>query len=81
MFEEVIVIPLYITVLKISDARKNLTREQQIYLGTDYSKAHEAAFGAMREDWPEGVTDLKAFIRYYHIKTDGTIVYILETGI
>jgi len=81
MFEKVLVIPLYIAVLRISDSQKNLTWEQQVYLDTDYGKAHEAAFEATREDWPESVTELKAFVRYYHIRADRTVAYILETEV
>ena len=81
MFENIAVTPLYVTVLKITDSAKNLTWEQQVYFGVDYEKAHESAFIAAREDWPENVTGLKAVIRHYHIKADGTITYITETEI
>jgi len=81
MFENIAVIPMYMAVLKITDSEKGMTWEQQVYLGTNYGKAHESAFTAAREDWPESVTELKAVIRHYHIKVDGTMIYIVETEV
>jgi len=81
MFENIAVIPLYVAVLKITDSEKNLTWEQQVYLGVDYGKAHESAFMAAREDWPESITELKAVIRHYYIKADGVMTYIIETEV
>lgn len=81
MFENIAVIPVYMAVLEITDSEKGMTWEQQIYLGINYGEAHEIAFMATREDWPESVTELKAIIRHYHIKADGTMTYIIETEV
>jgi hypothetical protein len=81
MFENIAVIPMYVGILKITDSQKDMTWEQQVYFGTDYGKAHEAAFMAAREGWPDSVTELKAVVRYYHIRSDGTMAYILETEV
>jgi hypothetical protein len=78
MFEKITVIPLYIAVLKITDSQKGLTWEQQVYFGTNYAKAHEAAINAAREDWPGSVTELTPVIKYYHLQADGRMSYIDE---
>jgi len=81
MLENIAVIPLYVVIVRITDSKKGMTWEQQVYIGTDYGKAHGSAFIATQEEWPDSVTELKSVIRHYHIKADGTISYILETEV
>ncbi len=71
MFENIVVIPVYMTVLEITDSEKGMTWEQQVYLGTDYKKAYELASKVVK-------IKSKAVIRHYHIRADGTMEYIME---
>jgi len=81
MFEKIQVIPFYIAVLILTDSKKNLTWEQQVYLGTNYGQACDAACHAARKDWPDSLTELKAVVRHYHICADGTTNYVVETEV
>ena len=50
-------------------------------MGTSYGEAYEYAYTALKEKRPKDITDLKAFIRYYHIEKDGKIYFITDTEI
>lgn len=82
VFENIMVIPLYIGVIRKINSQKMWSCEQQVYIGTDYGKAYAAVSEAACEKyWPEGVTDVKMFIKHYHIKPDGAMAYIIETEV
>ena len=80
MLNNIAVIPLYIGMLQLTDKKKDITWREQVYIGLDYAKAHEAVKDA-REHWLDSVAELKSIIRYYHIKADGTMVYLIETKV
>ena len=81
MFEELAVVPLYLTILVLTNSEKDLTWEQQVYMGTSCKEAYEYAYTALKEKRPKDTTDLKAFIRYYHIEKDGKIYFITDTEV
>jgi len=78
MFEKLLVIPLYVAVLRVTDLQTNHVWDLLAYIGTEYESAFSGIGEASREHEPKDTTKVKAFIIQYHIKADGKMVYVLE---
>ena len=78
-FENICVIPIYISLIKIINKDVNLSWYEQTYIGINYEDAFKSAKSAVKEFDIDIIVE--PVIRRYELLPDGSMRYIMEQSI